>query len=368
MPTQCACGGDVEPTEEVRSTIVQDLPAVKVESVRHVAHVGVCAKCKKKVAAPLPGDVAAGQSVAKVQVGPNLQAMAVGLRFEQKVTLGNIGAFMGQWFGVTITPGGIAHMLTRLRERSAESYAEIVRHVRGAPVVGADETGLRQNGKSGWCWLVRTARASLFYVDRSRGGHVFDAMLGEGYIGVVVSDFYGVYTSRTNLLHGYCGAHVIREAKKIAELQPCVETAEFRDRIRTFYKMGELAQKSGNRSARIGARIRLGHLISSTDYVAFPDIIRLQERLELHKAGVTLFLDNPAVPWHNNHTETDVRAIARYRAATGGIRSENGSKNVGHWMSITQTRRKNALPLRSFVAGVYDAHLHKLSPPSVFAP
>ena len=176
MPERCSCGGEVSPTDEARSTIVQDIPPVEVQNVRHVARVGICKACKKKVSAALPGDVPSGQSIAKVQVGPNLHAMCVGLRFEQRVNLANIGAFVGQWFGVTISAGGIAPMITRLRERSPESYAEIENTIRASAVVGADETGLRQNGKTGWGWWVRTDRASLFSVSTSRGGHVLDAI------------------------------------------------------------------------------------------------------------------------------------------------------------------------------------------------
>jgi len=323
-PAQCSCGGEVEPTDETRSTIIQDVPPIEVRNVRHTSRVGVCKACKRKVSVPLPGDVAVGKSIAEVQVGPNLQAMAVGLRFEQKVSLGNIRDFFGQWFGVAITAGGISQILARLGDRSSRAYEEIVRHVRSAPVVGADETGLRQDGKTGWCWLVRTERASLFCVDPSRGGHVFEGMLGKGFLGVLVSDFYSVYTSRTELQHGYCGAHVIREAKKIAELEPCPETLEFRDRVRAFYKAGAEAQASGDFFACRGARIRLGHIIGSTDFVAFPDIVRLQERMEVHKVGITHFLDDPAVPWHNNGSERDIRAIARFRAVAGGTRSKRG--------------------------------------------
>lgn len=367
-PEQCGCGGKVEPTDETRSTIIQDIPPVQVSNVKHVAHVGVCTTCGKKRSAPLPGDVATGKSIAQVQVGPNLQAMAVGLRYEQKTSLGNIGAFFSQWFGLSITAGGVSHMVMRLKDRSPGAYAEIETSVRLAPVVGADETGLRQSGVTGWCWLVRTDWASLFRVEASRAGHVIDTMLGKNFYGVVVTDFYGVYTSRVELDHAYCGAHIIREAKKVAELEPCPATLEFRDRLRVFYKTGAEAQASGDVLARRGVRIRLGHLISSTDYVAHPDIVRLQDRLELHKTGITRFINDPDVPWNNNATERDLRAIARYRAVTGGTRSPRGSLNLAHWMSITQTRRKNGLGLGSFVRGVYDAHLHKTDPPSVFDP
>ena len=185
--------------------------------------------------------------------------------------------------------------------------------------------------------------------------------------GILCSDFYGVYTSHDDWVHGYCGAHTIREAKKLAELDPCAETEEFRDRLTAFYVAGKAAAKSGEPSARRGVRIRLGQIISSTNWVAFPDIVRLQERLDVYKAGVTLFIDRPDVPATNNATECDIRAHARHRAMTGGTRSTNGSKTYAHWMSITQTRRKNTLPLRGFVTGLYASHLHGKPPPSVFA-
>ena len=49
MPEVCTCGGHVRATDEVKSTIVQDIPAVKVEHVQHVAAVGECELCGKKV-------------------------------------------------------------------------------------------------------------------------------------------------------------------------------------------------------------------------------------------------------------------------------------------------------------------------------
>jgi hypothetical protein len=91
------------------------------------------------------------------------------------------------------------------------------------------------------------------------------------------SDFYGVYTGHDEWLHGYRRAHTIREAKKIAEVTPCAVTEEFRDRLVAFYAAGKAAAQSGDASARKGARIRLGHLISSTNFIDFPDIVRLQE-------------------------------------------------------------------------------------------
>ena len=88
MPALCSCGGAVVSTGETESTVVIDIPpVVQPRHARHVAQVGRCERCKTRVVAKMPGAPAAGKSVAQVSLGPNVQAMALGLRFEQDVPL-----------------------------------------------------------------------------------------------------------------------------------------------------------------------------------------------------------------------------------------------------------------------------------------
>jgi Transposase IS66 family len=140
------------------------------------------------------------------------------------------------------------------------SAALVSRRVRTSAVVGIDETGLRQDGVRGDLWLARTDTVSLFRAELSRGVWVAVAMLGKGFAGVVLSDFYGAYTAQTPWQHGYGGAHLMRDAKALAELVPCAPTAEFRDRLAAFYLAGKAAQASGEAAAIKGARVRFGHL------------------------------------------------------------------------------------------------------------
>jgi hypothetical protein len=95
------------------------------------------------------------------------------------------------------------------------------------------------------------------------------------------------------------------------------------------------------------------------------DVGKLPERLAAHRTGLETFLTRPDVPPTNNATERDLRADARHRAMTGGTRSRQGSEVLAHGLTVTQTRRKNGLPLGSFVQGVVAAHLSGTPPPSV---
>jgi transposase len=367
-PKRCHCGGTVKPTGEQRSTLVEDIPPVRVEVVKHVAHLGCCRRCGLEVSEPLPGDTPKGKSITRTQVGPNVAAMTVSLRFDHHVSLGGIATFFGVWFGLRITAGGVSHLLERLGERAQPAVDEIQSHIRNAPVVGADETGLRQNGVGGWTWIARTETASLFRVELSRGAWVAEQMLGPDFGGVLVTDFYSVYTSHDRWNHAYCGAHMVREAKKIAECTPSERTEGFRDRLCAWYADAKKAQMRGNATIRHGLRGRLGRIIYEGDARLNDDVQRLQTRVRDRFKGITTFLDRRDVPADNNGSERDLRIIARHRKGTGGTRSPRGSQTLGRWMSIGQTRRKNGMSLRNFVIDLYDTHRRGLPPPSVFDP
>jgi hypothetical protein len=368
MPGRCDCGGCVGATGEVKRMLVQDIPQVKVENVEHVTPIGRCQRCGRPVVARLPGTPEVGTSIAETQVGPNAQAMVVSLRFEHRMPLGQISRFLDIWFGLSITAGGIHHLLTRLRERSAPSYEEIALHVRSASVVNMDETGLRQDGVGGWAWIARTEEVSLFRVELSRGAWVAKAMLGGDFRGVVCSDFYGVYTAEEGWAHGYCGAHMIREAKKVAEVNPNVSTEKFRDVVCDWYERAKRSQKNGTRAARASLREELDKFVTSQSTDDDPEVLRLSARIDHHFEGVTLFLDRRSVPADNNAAERDLRPIAVFRKVTGGTRSTSGSQNLAHWMSVTQTLDKNGVPVRDYVRNLWDSNLQQRPPPSVFAP
>jgi transposase len=332
-----------------------------------VAPVGSCTRCKRRVVAKLPGAVPGGQSVAQVQLGPNLQALILDLRYPGRMSLGGMVSVLGTWFGLEITKGGITQLVDRVRDRTEESYFEVVEYIRDSGVVGLDETGLRQNGVNGWVWLARTPQASLFRIELSRGSWVAEGLLGEGFVGVVCSDFYAVYTARQDWRHGYCWGHTLREAKKIAEIDPTPVTLGFRDELSDWYVGALEAQRRGRVVEREATKGQLAEFLVDPLRWWDPEVERLRDRLVEHFEGATAFVDDRRIPTTNNATEQDIRPIAVMRKVTGGTRSPNGSRSLAHWMTITQTLHKNGLSLREYVVGAYEAHLRGRSPPSVFA-
>jgi transposase len=351
--------------------VVQDIPPVEVENIRHVAPVGECKRCEKRHVARLPGSSAQGEPCTQVQLGPGVQALSIALHFEHHVPLLGVVKILDCWFSVGVSAPGLSQMFDRLRVRTAPAREHILARLRQSAVVGFDETSHRQDGHDGWMWLGRTSEVSYFHVDLSRGGHVFEKIIGEGFLGIVCSDFYSVYTSRTDLLHAYCNAHTVREARKIAEVHPSPLKQEFRIRLSDILADGQRAQSDEDPIAASAAasnvRRRLRRLIDTERFSDEPDLARLQDRMDRHFDAVLLFTRRPDVPMTNNDTERDLRPGAVHRKISGGTRSEGGSVTYGHWMSVTQTLRKNDLDLRTWVDGAFQAHLLGRPPPSVLA-
>jgi transposase len=367
VPETCACGGSIEPTATTAEVIVEDLPPVEVVRTRHVAHEGRCQRCGRIRRAKMPGAPDAGAPIAGVVLGERAQSLAISLRFDHHLPLRHMVDVFDSFFGMRISHGALSHAMIRTANRSSPAVDEIRDHMRDASVLGGDETSWRQNGDIHWVWLLRTPHASLFHLARHRDAETFDAFFPRGFVGVLVTDCYAVYTRRQDILHAYCGAHVLCEAKKILELEPCAPASAFVEDLRWFFRRSECVRQEGDFDAIESMRNKFHFLATNSRYHGNDDIERLQTRLLKHEASFTIFLSCPDIPWNNNGSERDLRPGCLHRKVVRQTRSNRGALAFGHWMSITQTLRKNGLPLGPWFALASKNHRAGLSLPSVFA-
>jgi transposase len=338
-----------------------------VERTRHVAHEGRCRSCGKIRRAKLPGAPNAGAPIAEVVLGERALALAISLRFEHHLPLRHIVDVFDTFFGLRVCHGALSHAMVRTANRVLPAVEEILGHIQGAAVVGGDETSWRQNGSIHWVWLLRTPQASLFHVAEHRDAETFDALFPRGFEGVLITDCYAVYTRRQDILHGYCGAHVVCEAKKILELEPCPPASAFVNDLCWFFRRSEVLRQQGDLEALETMRGKFHFLATNSRYHGNEDIERLQARLFKHEPGFTMFLGRIDIPWNNNASERDLRSGCLHRKVVRQTRSDRGAIAFGHWMSVTQTLRKNRLPFGPWVALAAQNHRAGLPPPSVFA-
>ena len=155
-----------------------------------------------------------------------------------------------------------------------------------------------------------------------------------------------MYTGRKDLLHSDCGAHLIREAKAIAELEPnprqIAVAREFDRKLNVRYAKSEAATDVDTRAS---VRKTLHWLTTERRFQKHPDLGRFTRRIAKNFKGVIAFLGRPDIPRNNNAAKRDIRPLAGHRNVVGSTRTANGSRALGHWMSVTQTLRKSGTHL-----------------------
>lgn len=352
-------------TGKTRVTPVEELVAKK-EVVGYVQYEVCCLCCGAVTWAELPA--ALGPSP---KLGPQAQAIAMELRNDVGLTFGKLQRTLDV-FGLHLTKGALQQMAIRTAQRTQPAFGEIIERARQARVLGMDETGWRHAGHKAWGWLARTDEFSLFIISPSRAHEVVVELLGEDFGGTLVVDFYAAYGAYGRGLRQFCWSHLIREARKIAQLAPCPETRRFLVRVRAAYQRGlALQQLIGRPGWLVGdhvMRTSLGRLIADPALGAHADVARLQARMAKHFQGLLQFTREAEVPGTNNGSEQDMRFHVIFRKTSFCTRSDVGAATLAQLTSISHTLRKQGGTWRGFLPAALAAFWSGGPPPSVFTP
>jgi transposase len=359
------CGQQVVPTGAYTTQYVEELVPARRCVVAHRRYGYFCPGCQYEGLAPLPPELGPAPKLAV-----SVQAAVVSLHYEYGLSYGQIAAYLSQHCQFPLSGGAIAQICLRLAQRTAAAEQELQEVAQGTRVVHMDETTWWTSGVMQYLWLVATAAFSWFRVDPQRSHQVIEEMLGKA-ARIVISDYYSAYRACTWLIHQWCWAHLIRDAKRLAELHPPGERLEFRDRLIAIYKAAVEAQSRAGPEGEQARRTicqRVGRLQACPRYARDPDLARLQRRLQREFYGYLAFVGDPEVAPDNNRVERDLRPAVLLRKRSFQTRSDAGEVAFAHWMSLTQTLRKQGLELVPWLRQALAAYWQGTPLPSLFAP
>ncbi len=176
--------GSVWRTREVVEIVPN--PAVVTE------HVYIERDCPRCGANCKPVPELDGIVTGKRRFGVGLMSLIATLRERLRLPIGQIQWYLEVFHGLHISAGAIVDALRAVAERGAGQVGEVRKEVRSSPVVHADETGWREDGKNGYVWVYATP-TEKYFVQGDRSSGMVRAVLGEEFRGVLVSDFYAAY-------------------------------------------------------------------------------------------------------------------------------------------------------------------------------
>jgi transposase len=369
LPSRCPeCGGRLKPTRHA-TQYQEDLPDVRpLVRVFDIA-IGHCADCGRRVQGRHPLQTSDAIAAASAQLGPAAVTLAVVLNKQLGLPLGKIATLFRERFRLTITPGGLVHVIRRAARRTELTYDALRERIRGSPVVTLDETGRKVNARLQWLWAATTPDTTVYAIQQGRGFAEATTLLGSDFAGVVVRDGWAPYRRFEKAVHRSCLAHLLRRCRMLIldhrdrRLAPRVQRIlQQALRVRDRYYAGRV-------SAR-GVAIARGHLQNQLNaLIDRPGRAHVSRRFAAHlavefPAVFTFLLEPDAIDATNWRAEQALRPAVVTRKVCGGNRSERGAEAHAVLASVLRTIQQRQLD----AAVVFSMLLRSPQPTAALAP
>jgi hypothetical protein len=164
-------------------------------------------------------------------------------------------------------------------------------------------------------------------VRRGRGKSVIDEVLGECFVGTLVSDYYAAY-DRYAGLHQRCWARLLREIHDLGRsTRKPLGWRRPAHAVRTASDRGKSCRHHRPHQRQREQRRLSHHLLTAcrpfvNDTLAV--LLRLSARIARYLPELLTFVLDPSVPADNNPAERSLRRLVTQRKISGGPRSAKG--------------------------------------------
>ena len=359
----CACGQSWHSVEVSGQQIrqVHDLPEIRLHVTEYHAQTKTCPNCQQSQRAAFPEFVPG-----YVQYGPRVHALGIYLNAAHFVPLERTSQILNAICGASLSDGTLVLNLNLATERLAGFESDLKAALITQPVLHADETGSKVNGKLHWLHVVSCARLTLYGHHEKRGFAALEAMnVLPQFLGVVVHDAWSTYFRLLHCKHALCNAHLLRELRGLAEHEAQVWAGELRVCFQGVYQ----ALKTGalTPAVREAFLVQFEALLEA-GLVANPAGERVEKRrgrikqsrgrnlalrCQLYRNAVLRFLDGDGVPFDNNLAERDIRMVCVKRKVSGGFRSVAGGMAFCRLRSYISTLGKQGLSVWDGLVSVF---------------
>lgn len=386
-PESCKCCGAAlsgEDEQPYRHQTVE-LPPVKPVVNEHRLHERVCEQCGAKTRAVLPEGMSA-------QVyGSSVAAMVAVLSSVYRNSQRLVQQAMAELFGIELSLGSVNHLRQQASAAVAEAVEEAKRYVQSQPIVGSDETsfpqgncdGCNPDARKGWLWVVVTPFVTLFEVFLSRSQASAQALLGQTFAGILISDRYSAYTWVEWERRQVCWAHLKRDFTKIAERsgvsqslgeqlleqEQCLFELWYQVRDGTLSRL-EFAE------AVVPIRQKIHDILSEgASYEVGPrektplaKTVRTCQQLLNIEPALWLFVSVEGVEPTNNDAERALRPAVIWRRLSFGSQTEHGSTFVSRMLTVVTTLRSQNRNVLEYMTAACQAAREGRPAPSLLTP
>lgn len=272
------------------------------------------------------------------RIGPNVMGYILYSRYRLRLPIEKIKESLFDLHNFHISEGEIAEKLKDAEDLFGKDYDAIIKLIKEAKVVYADETGWRMDGENWWLWVFTTDKGVRYMLEMSRGKGVPREALGTKKDRIIISDGYAVYTNLPGDKQ-QCWVHLLRKAKHASPLL-------YQDLVRFYLKLGQELTKPINERDPPSFEHQLND-ISKKQYHE-TQATKVQHRITKHLPFLLTCLKYDGVLPENNTAERALRPQVVMRKIFGGCRSPDGAKAHEVNTSVLETLRKQNPDVRFF--------------------
>jgi transposase len=354
---QCSCCGNTLPktSDCYDSRQVFDLPSIEIQVTEHRAIKKTCTVCGKRNTAPFPKGLNQ-----EAQYGNNLKSLCVYLQNYQMLPYARCKELIADLTGHNISTGSLSNFQQQCYNHLKDYQEQITKQLLQSPLLHADETGIRLNGKNSWMHVISNKTISYFAHHLNRGRQAMDDIgILEHYKGTLIHDRFSSYFGY-GCDHSLCNAHILRDliyveetfnapwAKQIKELLIEAKVArEQKPNLKTSY----YSRIFKNYTSIIRPIIKAyDKKFNKTDEQ------RLAFALEKHKYLFLKFIKHPEIPFDNNQAERDLRMIKVKQKVSGCFKAQTHARYFASIRGYISTVKKNK---QSVLDNIQNAFLEK---------
>ena len=335
------CGNDLsdKPQELLLKRQVVDIPVVLPKYTEHRIFKKICS-CGHQNKSVFPENVKT-----TISYGANVQATIAYMHTRQYLPFERMSEYFKDVCNLPISQGTICNLLDGFALKAQPAYDLIAQKVSNEKVVGADETGIRVNGKNGWFWTWQSKFATFVVFSKNRGTATIDTNFSQGFHdAVLVHDCWASHFKTQCKTHQLCIAHLLRE---LIFLEQRFESNWATNFKRTLYEALELKKNLDQEHynnpilERDKIRIALDALLENPLPENQKKLRAFHKRMIKHKEYILTFLHHFHVPPDNNASERAIRNVKVKQKVSGQFKTENGAQIYAVIRSVTDTCIKN---------------------------
>lgn len=342
QPDFCgSCSKDLSETvpELISRRQVVDIPPIKPEYTEHRIYRRTCS-CGHCNLSDFPVQVRTS-----ISYGPNIQATIAYLHTRQYLPFERMSEFFADFCNLPISQGTICNLLQRFAQKAAPAYELIAKKIKQQKVVGADETGIKVDGKKGWFWAWQNRFMTFIAFSNNRGFATIEDNFAKGFVdAVLVHDCWSSHFKTPCKTHQLCTAHLLRElvffeqkyrSKWATSFKKMLyEALELKKNLTPDQYLSPIKQKD---------RIlqTLNELLQETVPKNQKELNAFHKRITKYRDFVFTFLHHYEVPPDNNGSERSIRNVKVKQKISGQFKTENGAQIYAVIRSVTDTCIKN---------------------------